>query len=116
MRKDDFRDFVIGQLGDLRGLDCEAIYDGYALRCDKTFFAIVSKGRLYFRVNDATRPAFAAAKSGPLRTGGGKFELGFLEVPAAVVQSPPALVEWAEQAILGARAVKQGRKRKVRHR
>ena len=46
MRKDSFRDFVLEQLADLRGMDCEAIFTGYALRCDKTLpLRMVDAGR-----------------------------------------------------------------------
>jgi DNA transformation protein and related proteins len=116
MRKDAFRDFVIEQLADLRGLECKALYSGYGLWCDKTFFAVIGKGRLYFRVNEETRPDYLAASSCPLLSRGGTRQLDFLEVPSAVQKDAEQLLEWAEKAITGARQNKKGRQRKVRFR
>lgn len=114
MRKDHFRDKVLELLADLRGLDCEALYSGYGIRCDKTLFAIVSNSRLYFRVNDDTRPIYQAARSSPLLTRGGVYEKDFMEVPPAVLRDAALAVEWAATSISGARETKRGRKRKVR--
>lgn len=116
MRKDAFRDFVLEQLHDIRGVDCEALYSGYGLWCDKTFFGVVAKGRLYFRVHESTRADFKAANSYPLLTRGGTTEHEFLEVPDAVVKDAEQLVAWAEKSITGVREVKKGRRRKVRYR
>lgn len=116
MRKDKFRDSVLLLLHDLRGLDCKALYSGYGLWCATTFFGIISKDKLYFRVNDNTRADFQAARSCPLLTRGGKYELEFLEVPSTVAKNPESLVDWATRAIEGARESKGGRQRKVRYR
>ena len=116
MRKDDFRDFVLEQLGGLRGLDCEALYSGYGLRCDKTLFAVISNGRLYFRVHDDTRPDYQAARAATLLTRGGIYKVEYLEVPSAVQKDPELLLEWAEKSIAGLRETKKGRKRKIRFR
>ena len=116
MRKDAFRDFVLEQLGDLRGLNCVAVFSGYGLWCDKTYFGVISKGRLYFHVNDETRAPYAAAGSLPLRTGGGRIMREYLEVPANILKNPDDAVAWAEQAIEVAQEKKEGRWRKIRHR
>ena len=116
MRKDAFRDFVLEQLNDLRGLDCKALYSGYGVWCDKTFCAIIAKDRLYFRVNDNTRADFKAARACPLLTRGGSYEPEFLEVPTTVVKSAEQMLAWATKAIEGARENKKGRQRKVRYR
>ncbi len=116
MRKDLFRDQVLDSLHDLRGLDCKALYSGYGFWCATTFFGIVSKATLYFRVKDNTRADFQAARSCPLLTRGGKYDLEFLEVPAFVVKDPELLVDRATRAIEGARKTKKGRKRKIHYR
>lgn len=114
MRKDDFRDFVLEQLSGLRALDCRAVFSGYGFWCDKTFFAIVSKGKLYFRANDETRPDFKSTGSGPLLTRGGRPEPNFLQVPDDVVKDANRLLAWAVKSIEGAREERQPRRKKVR--
>ena len=116
MRRDDFRDFVLEQLDDIRAIDCKALYSGYGLWCDKTFFGIVASGHLYFRVNEDTRADFKTANACPLMTRGGIYEFEFLEVPPSVVKDKEKLVDWATRAVEGARASKGGRRRKVRFR
>ena len=116
MRKDEFRDAVLEKLDALRGLDCRALYSGYGLWCDKTFFAVVAKGKLYFRVHESTRPDYRAARSCPLMTRGGVYDEEFLEVPSEVVTNAERLLDWATRSIEGARESKKGRQRKVRFR
>ena len=114
MRKDALRDLVIEQLGALRGLDCRAIFNGYGFWCGTKFFAIVGDGRLFFRVNDDTRPAYEKVRSGPFRTRGGRIMRDFMEVPADIIKDQPQILDWAEQAILAAQENGKGRKRKIR--
>lgn len=41
---DGFKDFVLDQLADLRGLRCRAMFGGYGLYRGNTFFGIIHKG------------------------------------------------------------------------
>lgn len=116
MRKDAFRDFVLAQLNDLRGLSFGPMFGGDALRCGAAFFGIVHNGRLYFRVNDVTRPAFEAARSGPFRIRSGRIMREYLEVPHRVLEDAALAVEWAEQAIAATQETGKARRRKIRHR
>jgi len=43
------------------------MFGGYGLRSGGVFFGIVHKGRLYFKVDDASRPDYQAAGSEPFR-------------------------------------------------
>ena len=113
MRHDDFCDFVIEQLSELRALDCRAVFSGHALWCDKTFFAIVSKGRLYFHATDETRADFKSG-SGPHLTRGGRPEPDFLEVPRDVVDNAERLLQWAIKSIEGVREIRNPRRKKIR--
>src|SRR5687768_3280824 len=108
MRKDSFRDFVLEQLDGLRGVSCEAMFSGYGLRCGSVFFGIIHKGGLYFRVGDDTRPSYVTARSGPFRYGSGRVMRDYLEVPVDILESPPRLLEWAEQAVVAAQAKGKG--------
>ena len=53
-KHDGFKDFVLDQLSELPGLTHRAMFGGYGLYCGRVFFAIVKKGRLYFKTNATT--------------------------------------------------------------
>ena len=40
-RDDGFKDFVLDQLTELRGLRCRAMFGGYGLYCTGFFFGII---------------------------------------------------------------------------
>ena len=96
--EDSFVAFVIEQLSGVEALVCRSMFGGHGLYCGKTFFGIVSGGRLYFKTDDATArlyarrgmSAFRPAARGPLRT--------YYEVPPDVLHDRVCLTEWARAA------------------
>ena len=46
MKADSFKDFVLDQLADLRGITTRAMFGGYGGDQHDTFFGIIHKGRL----------------------------------------------------------------------
>ncbi len=66
-KHDGFKDFVLDQLADLRGLTCRAMFGGYGLRYRETFFGIIHKGRLYFKVTPETVESYRALGTKPYR-------------------------------------------------
>ena len=59
-KSDGFKDFVLDQLTDLRGVTARAMFGGYGLYHRSTFFGIIHKGHLYFKVTAATMLLHAA--------------------------------------------------------
>lgn len=49
-KDDGFKDFILDQLADLHGVTARAMFGGYGLYQRTTFFGIIHKGRLYFKV------------------------------------------------------------------
>ena len=66
-KHDGFKDFVLDQLADLRGLTCRAMFGGYGLRYRESFFGIIHKGRLYFKVTPETVESYQAMGTKPFR-------------------------------------------------
>ena len=66
-KHDGFKDFVLDQLADLRGLTCRAMFGGYGLRYREAFFGIIHKGRLYFKVTPETVDSYRALGTKPFR-------------------------------------------------
>jgi DNA transformation protein len=54
MKDDSFKDFVLDQLQELDGADARRMFGGYGLYRDETFFGILHKGKLYFKVDEST--------------------------------------------------------------
>ena len=45
---------LLAELGDVRA---KAMFGGYGIYCGPTFFALIARDRLYFKVDDRSRPA-----------------------------------------------------------
>jgi DNA transformation protein and related proteins len=96
-----FKDFVLDQLTDLRGVTARAMFGGYGLYHGATFFGIIHKGRLYFKVTVTTRSSYKAHGMKPFRPNANQTLKSFYEVPVDVIEDPEALMSWAKQSIAG---------------
>ena len=95
---DGFKEFVLDQLADLRGLTCRAMFGGYGLRYRDTFFGIIHKGRLYFKVTQATVESYRALGAKPFRVTSKMTLKTYYEVPADILEDAAQLAEWAGTA------------------
>lgn len=98
--RDSFKDFVLDQLGGLRGVTCRAMFGGFGLYRGDNFFGIIHKGRLYFKTNEATRAAYRDRGMKPFRPNRKQTLTSYYEVPVDVVEDAGQLVAWATQAAL----------------
>ena len=98
-KHDGFKDFVLDQLADLRGLTCRAMFGGYGLRYRESFFGIIHKGRLYFKVTPETVESYQAMGTKPFRVTSRMTLKTYYEVPADILEDATLLVEWAETAV-----------------
>lgn len=98
MKDDSFKDFVLDQLMELRGVTCRAMFGGYGLYQGESFFGIIRKGRLYFKTDDRTRPAYIAKGMKPFRPNAKQTLKTYYEVPVDIVEDQEQLMGWAEQA------------------
>ncbi len=87
------------------------MFGGVGLYADGLFFALIAEDRLYFKVDDATRPEFERLGMEPFRPFGEDSAMGYYEVPADVVEDPVRLAPWVKKAIDVAAGAKR-RKRK----
>src|SRR5262249_55054814 len=67
MRDDNFKSFVLDQLGSMGGVRAKAMFGGHGLYHDETFFGIVFNGRLYFRADAAAREEYVKRGMKPFR-------------------------------------------------
>jgi len=97
-KHDGFKDFVLDQLSDLQGVTCRAMFGGYGLYCDRVFFGIVQKGRLYFKTNATTATRCRERKMQPFRPNANQILKNYYEVPVNVLEDAGELTIWARQA------------------
>ncbi len=95
---DSFKDFVLDQLGGLRGLTCRSMFGGYGLYRDDIFFGIIQKGRLYFKTDEASRDLYRAQGMKPFRPNARQTLKTYYEVPADIIEDAEQCAAWAAQA------------------
>lgn len=98
MQRDGFKDFVLDQLQGVGKVECRAMFGGYGLYRRATFFGIIHKGRLYFKTNASTRPAYIGRGMQPFRPNSKQTLMTYYEVPTEVVEQAEDLTRWAEAA------------------
>jgi DNA transformation protein len=98
-KSDGFKDFVLDQLADLHGVTARAMFGGYGLYHIDTFFGIIHKDRLYFKVTVSTLPRYTEHGMKPFRPNAKQTLKSFYEVPIDVIEDAEALIQWATEAI-----------------
>ena len=96
---DSFKDYILDQLSDLRGVTCRAMFGGYGLYQGETFFGIIHKGRLYFKTDERTRPLYEKQGVKPFRPNPKQTLKSYYEVPVDIIEDSDQLTVWAEQAM-----------------
>src|SRR5688572_17362051 len=98
---DSFRDFVLEQLEQCaRDIRPKRMFGAVGIYCGEHFFAVIGDDRLYFKVDDQTRPTFEAHGMQPFRPYGDAGEsMNYYEVPLGVLEAPDELRTWARDAV-----------------
>jgi DNA transformation protein len=110
----EFITFLCDQLTPLGPLGSERFFGGTALRARGALFAMVMRGKLYFAVNDATRPSYEqmGSQSFWYDTKNGRVQVKrFYEVPEALLDEREQLLALATQAVDAALSLPQAKRR-----
>jgi DNA transformation protein len=95
---------VVDQLSELVDVTAKAMFGGVGLYCSGVFFGVIARDVLYFKTDEATRPAYLDLGMKPFlpygRRSGGQHR--YYAVPLEVLESPPALAQWAREAVAAA--------------
>jgi DNA transformation protein len=93
-----FLEFVREQLAPLGEIRVKRMFGGHGVYRGESFFAIVHKGRLFFRTDPADRVHYAARGSREFMPRK-DLKLGtYWEVPADVLDDPELVLRWARCA------------------
>jgi len=109
---ESYRAFVIEQLERVSFVTAKSMFGGVGIYSRGLFFALIADDRLYFKVDDATRPDFERYGMEVLRPFGDETAMGYYEVPADVVEDAIQLAEWVAKAIDVAAVAKNGKRKK----
>ena len=94
-----YREFVLEQLGRVTPVTGKSMFGGVGIYAQGLFFALIAEDRLYFKVDDTTRPNFERLGTEPFRPFGEASAMGYYEVPADVVEDLLQLAAWMRKAI-----------------
>ena len=106
-----YRDFVLEQLGRVTPVTGKSMFGGVGIYAEGLFFALIAEDRLYFKVDDATRPDFERRGLEPFRPFGEDSAMGYYEVPADVVEDTTQLELWMKKAIAVAANAKRTKRK-----
>ena len=112
-----FKAFVLEQLSAVAPVTARAMFGGVGIYAGGLFFAILDDDRVYFKVDDASRPRYLAAGMGPFDPFGNGEQVmnGYHELPGEVLEDEEALPSWMEEALaVAARAKRPGAGKKRR--
>jgi DNA transformation protein len=107
-------DLIPDALSGVGGIRTRAMFGGHGMYAGDVFFGLIWKGKLYFRVDDATRPDFERKGGKPFvySRDGVSTTMSYYDVPEDVLEDHEELRRWAERAIEASRAAKAGKKKK----
>ena len=109
-----YKAFVLEQLSAVAPVTARAMFGGVGIYAGDCFFALMDDDRLYFKVDEATRPRFVAegmAAFDPFKDG--KVMGGYYELPGEVLEDEDRLPEWMGEALaVAARGTKKGKTKK----
>lgn len=99
MKDDSFKDFVLDQLEGLDDVEAKRMFGGYGLYQDETFFGIIHKGKLYFKVDESTVGEYRKRKMKPFRPNSKQTLTSYYQVPVEMLEDNERLCDWTVKAI-----------------
>ena len=98
-KDESFKDFVPDQLVGMDDVEARRMFGGYGFYHDETFFGIVHKGKLFFKIDESTVGEYRKRKMKPFRPKPKQTLKSYYQVPADVIDDGDELSQWAKKAI-----------------
>ena len=96
---DNYRTYIIDQLGALSGLSTRRMFGGLGLYSGEWFFALIDDDVLYFKVDDANREEYTSRGMKAFMPFPGQPSLGYFQVPEDVIEEAEDLARWARRSV-----------------
>ncbi|MEX0923003.1 MAG: TfoX/Sxy family protein [Rhodovibrionaceae bacterium] len=112
-----FRDYLLELLAPLGPVGTKRFFSGSGLTFEDSLFGFIMGDTAYLRVDDRTRPRFAAAGAAPFAytTKARRVTVeAYYELPAELLDAPEELIAWARDAIAVAQRVEAAKRAKQR--
>jgi len=110
MKKDSsFHDFVINDLfAEIPGIASRHMFGGWGIYKDDIFFAIISGGELYFKVDDENRMDYETLGSHPFvySRDGKQISMSYWLIPEEIMEDQEKLAEWIDKSVEAGRRSK----------
>jgi DNA transformation protein and related proteins len=97
-RDKSFKDFVLDQLAGIGDVEARRMFGGFGLYQDETFFGVIHKGKLFFKIDQSTVGEYRKRKMKPFRPNAEQTLKSYYQVPAEIVEDADELRQWAVQA------------------
>ena len=111
MQRQGFLDFLLDQLGNLRGVRAQRMFGGFGLYSADLFFAIVHGDVAYFKVDAVNRSDYVRAGTKPFKPYKDQpMTMQYYEVPVSVLEDAEELCRWARRAIAAAKRKPKGKR------
>jgi DNA transformation protein len=107
---DNYRTYVVDQLGALPALSTRRMFGGLGLYSGEWFFALIDDDVLFFKVDDANRNDYTSRGMKAFMPFPGQPSLGYFQVPEDVIEEAEELTRWARRAV---EVAQRAKKRKV---
>ena len=96
---DNYRTYIVDQLGALPGLSTRRMFGGLGLYSGEWFFALIDDDVLYFKVDDANREEYTSRGMKAFMPFPGQPSLGYFQVPEDVIEEAEDLARWARRSV-----------------
>src|SRR5436305_1586199 len=97
-------DEITDHLSALGDISARAMFGSHGLYWKDVIFAIAHAGKLYFKVDEESRPDYESRGMGPFRPNQRQTLKSYYEVPPEIIADTEALLSWAGEAIRVAQA------------
>ena len=74
------------------------MFGGFGLYQDETFFGVIHKGKLFFKIDQSTVGEYRKRKMKPFRPNANQTLKSYYQVPAEVIEDADELSQWAVKA------------------
>lgn len=96
---DSLHEWLEERLDKLPDLAIRRLFGGAALSSEGTTFGLVSRGRVYLKVDEESRVRFVEKGMGPFNPMPDRIMKSYYEAPPDVLEDEDALLAWSKRAL-----------------
>lgn len=101
-RDQDFNDYIVNDvMRDIPGITSRAMFGGWGIYQNGVFFALISDGELYFKVDESNIGDYKKRGSRPFvyESKGKKMEMSYWLIPEEILEDRAELPFWIEKSV-----------------